>query len=151
MPLRTTSCRVRSPAVPTHSSESKLNCRFMGGGSCSETCIIFWSSVVRNRKWNLWYFGLWFYPALKKHPATLGSLHVERMSTLKLSPGKTKDIRSGRLELWHWVHLLSTQRKTSVWWALSTQDSLCLTGRVLRMEAQALSSYPVSCEWSRGV
>ena len=40
------------------SCESKLNCRFMGGDSCSENGLIFWSSVVRNRKLNLWYFGL---------------------------------------------------------------------------------------------
>jgi hypothetical protein len=86
--------------VPTGSSESKLKCRFTGGGRCSESCLTFWSSVVRNRKLSLWYFGLWFYPPLKKHSTTPGALSVGRVSTCEgpIANQKVREVSSCSLD-----------------------------------------------------
>lgn len=61
---------------------------------------------------------------LKEHAATVGSLRVERVSSSHVSVGRTEDTGNLRLELRHWVHLLSIPGKAL--WVLSTvQPTLC--------------------------
>lgn len=76
---------------------------------------------------------------LKKHAATPGSVRVERVSSSRVSVGQTEDVGSLRLELQHWVHLLSVLGKAL--WVLSTvQQTLCP-----RVQSPPAAQAPGSC------